>query len=246
MVTPSAWRLADIVPELLAKLDVDAGGRLVEDEDRRRMDHRLGDQQPALHAARQGAGISVGLVLEPDRAQQLDRPPVGFRDAVEAGLDLERLARREEGIEQDLLRHDSDRPLGVARILVDVEAPDRGAAAALGDQAGEDVDQGRLAGAVGPEQAENAAARDVQGDAVERPLAAAIGLLQVADRDGRLGHGVSIAALTLVRKRRLTAMGDDAAMFMQLHLQGLSRTALLISGVGAILLALLGAAPGAV
>jgi hypothetical protein len=35
-------------------------------------------------------------------------------------------------------------------------------------------------------------------------------------------------------------------MFMQLHLQGLSRTALLISGVGAILLALLGAAPGAV
>ena len=35
----------DIVPQLLAKLDVDAGGRLVEHEDRRRMDHRLGDQE---------------------------------------------------------------------------------------------------------------------------------------------------------------------------------------------------------
>ena len=35
-------------------------------------------------------------------------------------------------------------------------------------------------------------------------------------------------------------------MFVQLHLDGLSRTALVISGVGAILLALLGATPGAV
>ena len=35
-------------------------------------------------------------------------------------------------------------------------------------------------------------------------------------------------------------------MFMQLHLQGLSRTALLLSGATAMLLALLGGAPGAV
>ena len=35
-------------------------------------------------------------------------------------------------------------------------------------------------------------------------------------------------------------------MFVQLHLDGLSRTALLISGVGAILLALLAGGPGAV
>ena len=36
------------------------------------------------------------------------------------------------------------------------------------------------------------------------------------------------------------------AMYTQLHLQGLSRTALLISGAAAMLLALLGSAPGAV
>jgi hypothetical protein len=35
-------------------------------------------------------------------------------------------------------------------------------------------------------------------------------------------------------------------MFVQLHLQGLSRTALLISAVGAVMLAVLGAAPGTV
>src|SRR3546814_5974922 len=39
------------LPELPAQLDVDAGGRLVEHQDRRIVDHRLGDQQPASHAA---------------------------------------------------------------------------------------------------------------------------------------------------------------------------------------------------
>jgi hypothetical protein len=146
---------ADIVPELLAQLDVDAGGRLVEHQDRRRMDHRLGDQQPPLHAAGKGARISIGLVFEVHRAEQLRRPPLRLGDPVEAGLDLQRLLRGEEGIEEDFLRHDADRALRVARMRVDVEAPDRAAAPRFGDEAGEDVDQGRLAGAVGPEQPEN-------------------------------------------------------------------------------------------
>ena len=54
------------------------------------------------------------------------------------------------------------------------------------------------------------------------------------------------AALTLVWKRRLTALADKGAMFLQLHLQGLSRTALLLSGAAAMFLALLGSTPGAV
>ena len=179
-----AVELPDIGPELLAKLDVDSGGRLVEDEDGRRMDHRLGDQQPPLHSAREGARIGLGLVLEADRAEQLLGPPPRLGHAVEAGLDLERLARREEGVEDQLLGDDPDRHLGVARVLLDVEAPDGDAAAALVDQAGEDVDQGRLAGAVRPEQPENLALRHFQADPVERPLAAGIGLLEVDDRDG--------------------------------------------------------------
>src|ERR1044072_5314034 len=158
-------KAADIIPELLAELDVDSGGRFVEDQDRRRMDHRLGDQKPPLHPARQRPRIGVGLVLEPDRAEQLQGAPLGFGNAVEAGLDLERLAGGEEGVEQYLLRHHADRALGVARMLVDVEAPDGGAAGRFGDQSGEDVDQGRLAGAVGAQEAENAAAGDIERDA---------------------------------------------------------------------------------
>ena len=68
---------AHIFPELLAKLDVDPRRGLVEHQDRRRMDHRLGDQQPALHPAREGARIGIGLVLEPHRAEQFHGAPVG-------------------------------------------------------------------------------------------------------------------------------------------------------------------------
>jgi hypothetical protein len=50
------------------------------------------------------------------------------------------------------------------------------AAAGLHDQPGEDVDQGRLARAVGAEQPEDLAARHVEADLVERALAAGIGL----------------------------------------------------------------------
>src|SRR3546814_15514838 len=49
------------LPELPAQLDVDAGGRLVEHQDRRIVDHRLGDQQPASHAAGERPGIYVRL-----------------------------------------------------------------------------------------------------------------------------------------------------------------------------------------
>jgi hypothetical protein len=58
--------------------------------------------------------------------------------------------------------------------------------------------------------------------------------------------GKAIDALTPFRKRRLTVGGHKGAMFMQLHLQGLSRTALLLSAIGAVLLAALGSGPGAV
>ena len=136
------------------------------------MDHRLGDQQPPLHAARQGARIGIGLVGQVHRREQLVALPLGRRNAVQPGLDLQRLARREERVEDDLLRDDADRPLGVARMLVDVEAPDRHLAAGLHDQAGEDVDQRRLARAVGAEQAEDLPARHVEADVVERALAA--------------------------------------------------------------------------
>ena len=57
------------LPHVLAQLDVDAGGRLVEEQDLRLVRQRLGDQHPALHAAGQRHDLAVlavpqGQVLE--------------------------------------------------------------------------------------------------------------------------------------------------------------------------------------
>src|SRR3546814_6218426 len=86
------------------------------------------------------------------RGEQRVRNPLVLRHAIEPRLILERLERREKGIEDDFLRHDADRIFGVARIGVDVEAPDARVPAGLVDEPREDVDQRRLARAIGAEQ----------------------------------------------------------------------------------------------
>lgn len=153
------------------------------------MNQRLGDHQPATHAPRQGSGIGVGFVGQPDRFQQLVRPPFGTRYAVETGLQVEELARREERVQHQLLRNNSDRRPGLPGAFVDVVTPDLHVAGTLDDQPGQDVDEGGLAGPVRAEQPEERAARDGQVDALERVLrlgltACAIGLGQSLDLDG--------------------------------------------------------------
>ena len=127
-----------------------------------------------------------------DFAQQRQRAAQLLGDTVEPGLDLEYLGGGEERIEHDLLRDDPDRGLGVLALAVDVEAPDLGAAAGLVDHSRQDVDQRRLARAVGAEQPEDLALRHIEADVVERQLArraleACITLDEVLDRDRGAG-----------------------------------------------------------
>ena len=122
------------------------------------------------------------------RCQQVGRNALRFRYAIEPGLILERLIRREKGIEDDLLWHDTDRIFGVAWIGVDVEAPDARMPARLVDEPCQDVDQRRLARTVRPEQPENLTTRHVETDIVERLLAAGIEFGDGVDADGGFGH----------------------------------------------------------
>src|SRR3546814_7269934 len=83
----------DIVPELLAKLDIDAGSRLVQHQDRRRMDHRLGDKQSPLHPAGKRTEVAPRLALRMDGAEQLLRPQSRLWHAVGTRLLVEGLGR---------------------------------------------------------------------------------------------------------------------------------------------------------
>ncbi len=143
-----------IVPELPAQLHIDAGGGLVQHQHRGLMHQRLGDQQPPAHAARKRAGIGLRLVVQPQRLEDFHAAPLAWRHTIKPGLQVKQLARGEEGVDVELLRHHADRRAGVARVFVDIDAPDAGLARSLDHQPRQDVDQGRFAGPVRPQQAE--------------------------------------------------------------------------------------------
>src|SRR5262245_53051160 len=96
--------LEDPRVDSLARLGVDAHGRLVEQQETGRVDRARGDVEPPLHPARKAVGSLVRSIREPDpREGLLDRPLelVGI-EALIAPEGPEVLARREQGIEGDL------------------------------------------------------------------------------------------------------------------------------------------------
>ena len=159
--------LAHVRPEIASQLDVDARGRLVEEEHRRIVHQRLGDQEAPLHSAGECSRIRVALVAQPEISQ--DRVDAGAIQpyAEIAGLEPERLFDGEEGIEVDLLRDQTDGAAGEAIVAHDVAAEHLHGAFAGERGSRHQADQGRLSGPIGAEQREDLAAVDVEVDVIE-------------------------------------------------------------------------------
>ena len=193
-------------PQQPPQFDINPGSRLVEHQHRGRMDHGLGNQQAALHAARKRARIGIALVRQMDLFEQRLGAPQRLGHAIEPGLVLQHLERRKERIEYDFLRHDPDRALGIAAVRIDVKPPDFHAAAGLHHQPGEGVDQGRFARAIGTEQTKDLPLRHVKADIIKRELGGGvpgggIAFDQVGDADcGGFCHMRALAASAARRK----------------------------------------------
>src|SRR5215213_6027681 len=182
----------DVVPELEPQLDVDARGRLVEDQQPRPVHQRAREDQPPLHPARQRARAVVALGRERERVEQLGRAlaPLAPRHAEVAAVIVERLLEREEPVEVEVLRRQPDRQprLGVVVDGVVAEHADRARRRLREPRRA--VDQRRLAGAVGPEQAEELTRADRQRDALESLRAGLVALVEVRDLQG--GHHAAL------------------------------------------------------
>ena len=170
---PIGADLIDQVPELPARQRIDAGRRLIEDQEVRVMDQRAAEAELLLHAAGQLAGRPVRKRAEPGGAQQsVDAalsllPPVAEQTAEKIHV----LHHREDRVEvlPQPLRHIGDpragqRPvsdvLHVAAEHLDLSALDR-------VRAGDERQQAGLADAVGPDQPDHAARRNVQAYRIE-------------------------------------------------------------------------------
>ncbi len=156
-----------VAPEVAAQLDVHAGGGLVEEEHRRPVHERLGDEQAPLHSPRERARVGVALLPEAQVAQELLDARLVEPHAEVAGLELERLLDGEEGIEVDLLRHQPHRSAREAVVAHHVVAEHFHRALAGERRAGHQADERGLACAVRAQEREDLAAVDVEVEVIE-------------------------------------------------------------------------------
>ena len=167
----AAREAVDLLPERGSALDVETGGRLVEEENARAVDERHREVEPALHAARVAADPAVGRLREADPREQLVRA----RQALGAGQRLERrlepqvLAAGEERVERRLLERRPDLRSTFEPFRGDVEARDARRALGRRQERRQHVDGRRLPGPVRPEEPVDLAGRDGEVDPVDGP-----------------------------------------------------------------------------
>ena len=131
---------------------VEVGERLVEQQQLGLVQHRPADRHPLHEAARERPQRLVGAVGEPDlREQRLGAAGV---DAVQARVEAEVLARGERAVEQRLVGEQADPPAHRPAVARQLGAEHAHAPGVRAQERGEDAQQRRLAGAVGPEHRE--------------------------------------------------------------------------------------------
>ena len=146
---------------------VQAGGRLVEDEQRGVADQRPGDAEPLAHAVRVAADLVALPVGQLHGVERRVDPALGAA-AVERGDELEVAAAGEVGVEARRL-HESGHPGQRPRPLDQRVAPEQlGDAGVRADEAEQHAQRGRLAGAVGAEEPVDVTALHGQVDVVDR------------------------------------------------------------------------------
>ena len=147
------------------------GGRLVEEQDLGLVDERRREVQAALHPAGVALDAAVGGVLELDeREQLLARARRACARRARTAGPAGRAARARSGAGRGPASC-SATPILLARavgVAGDVDAGDARAAGGDRQQRGEHPHGRRLAGAVGPEEAEDLAGVDVEVDAAHR------------------------------------------------------------------------------
>ncbi|MNZ46506.1 hypothetical protein D3C78_641890 [compost metagenome] len=164
----------DQLPELVARQRVDAGGRLVEDQQVGIVDQRAAQPELLLHAAGELARRAVGERRQPGAAQQVGDAPLtlGLLVAKQAAEEIDVLEHRQRRIQilAQPLRHVGDARADRAAVLPAAHvAAEHGDLAVLHPpRAGDQRQQAGLADAVRADQADHAVGRDLQADLVDR------------------------------------------------------------------------------
>ena len=166
IVFPIDGEVLHDLPRVASRVRIESGGRLVEEQELRVPGEGDGDIQTALLAAGELVHAGVPLLGEPDEVDHLVHVP---GRGVEARVEGDRLADREVGVDARGLQDDADPLLEIGLGPRRVVAEDRDLAGRPVAVALQDLDRGRLPGAVRAEQGEDLAPVDVEVDAGRPP-----------------------------------------------------------------------------
>ncbi len=182
----------DVVPQVVAQLEVDARGGLVEDHQARAVQQGARQQQTPPHPPREHVGVAGRLAREVEGAEHLVGPQAGVaaRHAEVAPVQRQQLPHRHEAVEGHLLRGVPDRLPRPRRRLTPGRDPEhRDVAAARAGEAHDAADQRRLAGAVRAEQPEEGPLGDREVEAGQRVHAPGERLADAGAQEGGGGRG---------------------------------------------------------
>ena len=188
--------LLDAVPHLDARLRVEPGGRLVQEDHRRIPDQAHGDVQAAAHASGVRRHPPLGRVGELEAGQQVVRDLAGVLQVPQPGHQHQVLPPGEDLVHGRELPGEADGLPHVRRLRGDVEAVDGGRPGVGLEQRGQDLHDRGLACAVGAEQGEDAAPRHVEVHAAQH-VQLLVRLLQ-ALHAGSPGPAVAVIGTSLV------------------------------------------------
>src|SRR5579862_6341429 len=187
-----------VLPEVATGAGIEAGGRLVEQQDSR-MKKALSQFDAALHASRERLDAFLGTIGKTNAGENLVHAvgECGSAKAVKMSLVPQILVGGKFGIDALRLEDDADLAPQTGWILRRIAAHHEGAAGGGNHQGGKNPKQRGLAAAVGTEQAEQFRRTHVERDAVERgAIFVAVNEILYGNDGGcggvvRVGNGVS-------------------------------------------------------
>src|SRR5579885_2400629 len=155
--------------ELRGRIEPDR--RLIEKQNRRAMEHRGGDLASHPLAERELPNRLIEQPLEPHQPDHLvaGTPVFRFRNVVDVAQEIEAVDHREIPPQLRALPENHADSRDVADSITPRREPvDFASPGPRFENSGENLDGGRLAGAVGPDEAEQLAALEREADFVER------------------------------------------------------------------------------
>ena len=206
-----------LLHDRLVQAGIQAGSRLVEEQQGRLGQQLLGDVDPLELPAGQTVGAGVRVLGQAELAHHLVDPDVTFgrlgvgREA-KLGRVLQRAASGQLGVQDAFLRDQSDAIAEFVVVLVQVTVVVQHGAGVGGAHPGQGAEQRRLARAARADDAEQALLRNRERDVVQQHLAARYLHHQVLGREGDFAVVHELDELAVLEAERRVPDADQVLL----------------------------------